>query len=336
MPIDPETPRDMAELEEFEQELAGTPPEEPAVEPDEPTEAAADTVPAEEAPPEPTAEPDELEPPAEEEPVPEQTEPDPLEVPYTFRGQTRSLKEWMQSGEDLAKIFTNANQSAHLQQKWREMKEAEKAAQARAQQEQQKQQTSSPEAMKTEAEWLKTNVAPGVLELAKAGAFEPDIAEDYPIFVARIARMLAKGTELEARLRRMESRENERLAKLAQEDDARHIEGLVSTLAQSGEAFSGLADSGHQVEFFTWLANEDNPWGRVFKEVPTQQVEPQHMQALYGQFLAATGATPPVPKRRPSTPAAAAGASSGGGRRTPLVADEFAEFEAEMRRHRLA
>lgn len=255
------------------------------------------------------------------------TSDDPLERRYTFRGQTKTMREWMAEG--LETVFTNANQSAHFQELHRKRQQDDEAAKARAAA---TPKPFDPAVVKGELDVMKRDLVPRVTEIAKAIGLETDFIEDNPGWAGIVASLYLGNQNLTRQL----SVFTEAAAQAAAARQARADEDhLARVIHDAGDvaAFAGLREPEQQRGFFQWLADDANQWGRVFANVDVAQLTPELIRGLYGHFMMATGQVPrsATPAPTPAPPAAAG--EGGGGRQAskPSASDVLSVFDQEMR-----
>ena len=276
---------------------------------------------------------------------------DPWQKTHTFKGETKTLKQWLEE-EKLEQIFTNANQSAHLQEKHRQRVEEEKKAkeeteaQAAAQAQQRPQLTK--EQLGQRATQLKDAYMPQMTAMAEAGIIEKELVEDAPKFVAQIMHVLdgfGKKAAGYDKLMHAIQGEREQAAMVTQEQEGVNvIVTATDNVAASGEAYSGLNDPEHRQEFYNWLGSEQNPLHEEDESHYLSMLDKGLMLTLYTKYLTDTGVKPPIGNPAADAQAAearaqAGGGGGGGGRVStprPPKDNELSEFARAMRDEDLA
>ncbi|MCD4751157.1 MAG: hypothetical protein K8R59_17425 [Thermoanaerobaculales bacterium] len=174
---------------------------------------------------------------------------------------------------------------------------------------------------------IKAAVASGVISSNLAGDYQEDAA--LMLFDRFQAQEIKKGVI--ADLAEIRDQLGISTAKTTAEANKSTVfDALDGVVKDYGEAYSGLSDDGHRVEFLTWVSQQD--WA---EGMSAQAIRPSIMRGLYDDFVAATGVEPPAHVAEAVIPTAAevraaslaGGGGGGGGGATPRKKAKN-EFEA--------
>lgn len=341
------TPEELAEFKEAMEDTEGDYDPEPVSSEEEPTPSDSDdsqaAAPAQDEPTGATPATDE---PREDDQQPSSEDPRWLKT-HTFKGETKTLKQWHDEGL-LETIFTNANQSSHLQEKHRKQLEEQKARE-----EAQRLATSQPQQLTLEqqakvSEKLRDTYMPDMKAMADAGIIEKEIVEDAPKLVALLMHKFGafekKAKIYDGFLSTIHQERTQIAAARQEEEGVNLIVKAVDDVAAIGEEYAGLTDPDHRQEFYNWLGSENNPMAAADDATSRRLIQNGIMLQLYTKYLMDTGVTPPIGS--PAADAAGAeeralagGSGGGGARMTPPrqeVQTVLSKFAEEMLKENLA
>lgn len=305
------------------------------------TETEPEETPVEEAAPaeEPTAEaaPDEGEPDPQQDPqVKLYTVPD-HEMYGALRGQKVTAAQLEEAGL-IGKVITRDHQEMHNTKLYNDLKREfeEKLAAAKAElTPKQPTEDAKPIDPKDFGDRIVDAYVPSLKKLADAGAFEPDIIEAYPRFVAHVAHQLESmrlvGAGLVQGFQEMSGWANGQQSTSARESGMAALHGAMDNLAQD-ELYAPLRDADEKQRFIDWMSDKDNPQPWKKMDIASELSRPDVIAGAFAAYRAATrgsrpaaAATPPASATREKARMAA---STGGVPRAPKREGEKNEFDS--------